>query len=159
MPFGVGLDRRIFHIVSLGDGPNDIDFSSIDPKDRVAVSAGNDPGMVTVAVSPDNQYLGFFVKYGLMAVLLFVWQAWAIVLPAGRLRAQDLTPRRRVQLHTLVLLNVAVALGGLSQDTLFAERWREFYFAFSGVILGAVLAPPRSEGPPSPVDVTAAAQL
>jgi len=113
----------------------------------------------TVAVSPDNQYLGFFVKYGLMAVLLFVWQAWAIVLPAGRLRAQDLTPRRRVQLHTLVLLNVAVALGGLSQDTLFAERWREFYFAFSGVILGAVLAPPRSEGPPSPVDVTAAAQL
>jgi len=113
----------------------------------------------TVAVSPDNQYLGFFVKYGLMAVLLFVCQAWAIVLPAGRLRAQDLTPRRRVQLHTLVLLNVAVALGGLSQDTLFAERWREFYFAFSGVILGAVLAPPRSEGPPSPVDVTAAAQL
>ena len=45
-------------------------------------------------------------------------------------------------LHTLILLNVMVLVGGLSQDTLFVERWKEFYFALTGVFLGVCIGRP-----------------
>ena len=47
-PFGTG-GRRIFQIVSLKDGPNNIPFIGIDPKDRVAVTKVDSTGGVTVA--------------------------------------------------------------------------------------------------------------
>lgn len=89
----------------------------------------------TVFISWDNQYLGFFVKYGITGILLVVWQLASILIPWLLLR-HTVDPRRRLYLHTLIALNLMVFIGGLSQDTLFVERWKEFYFALTGVVLG-----------------------
>jgi len=97
----------------------------------------------SVLLSADNQYLGFLLRYGLVALLLVVWQLLATGIPAVMLRRRPaLSTEARRYLHTLVLLNILVALGGLSQDTLFIERWREFYFALTGAVLGYVLTAP-----------------
>jgi hypothetical protein len=92
----------------------------------------------TVALSADNQYLTFFLRYGVVGGFLSLWQWFATLWPALLLR-RDLGAGKaeRRLLHTLLLLNLVMAIGALSQDTLFLERWREFYFAFTGVALGS----------------------
>ncbi len=100
----------------------------------------------TVFLSWDNQYLGFFVKYGITGVLLVIWQLASILVPLLLLR-RTADHRRRLYLHTLILLNVMVLVGGLSQDTLFVERWKEFYFALTGVFLGVGIGRPAASHP------------
>lgn len=94
----------------------------------------------TIWVPWDNQYLGFLVKYGAVGVLLIGWQVASLLLPWRlwiRLRGHaTLAPA----LQTLVILAVLGLVGGMSGDTLFVERWQEFYFAYTGIVLGAALA-------------------
>ena len=93
----------------------------------------------TIFISWDNQYLGFFVKYGLLGALLVLWQV-AIVIVAFVLIRRERSSELRLLLHAVFLVNLFMLIGGISEDTLLTERWREFHFVFDAIVLSLALA-------------------
>lgn len=94
-----------------------------------------------IATAPDNQYLGWLIKYGLVAGGMVLWLVLSILVPGLLARRARLGEQGRRLLYTFALLNALALVGGISQDTLFIERWREFYFALFALALAAPLMP------------------
>ena len=99
----------------------------------------------TIFISWDNQYLGFFVKYGLLGALLVFWQI-AIVIVSFRLIRRERSSELRLLLHAVFLVNLFMLIGGISEDTLLTERWREFHFVFDAIVLSLALTQRRRRG-------------
>jgi hypothetical protein len=103
----------------------------------------------TIFISWDNQYLGFFVKYGLLGALLVLWQI-AIVIVAFGLVRRERSGELRLLLHAVFLVNLFMLIGGISEDTLLTERWREFHFVFDAIVLSLALTRRRPQGRVAP---------
>lgn len=85
-----------------------------------------------VFLSWDNQYLGWLIKYGLVSVLMILWALYTVYYPLRLLKTKKLSDTCRRILKTFFLVNILLLIGGVSQDTVMINRWREFYFFFFG---------------------------
>lgn len=93
----------------------------------------------TIALSADNQYLGWFIKYGSVSILLTIWLIRGMWISYRVIRNKVVQQKWLSMTHSFFLVNALILIGGMSQDTLFINRWREFYFIFFGCILTYVL--------------------
>jgi len=87
----------------------------------------NDPNFC----SPDNQYIGWLVKYGMFGLVLMTMWVFGVMLYLIRLK---LKIRNKGDQFLIALLNgiIIIWLGmifmGIVEDTVFVGRWREFFF-------------------------------
>jgi hypothetical protein len=87
----------------------------------------------TVFISWDNQYLGYFIKYGLLSIPFIIYSVIIIYYPLKNIKKVD--KDSKLFLTTAFTINLLIFIGGFSQDTFFTDRWREFYFFIMPLIL------------------------
>ncbi len=90
--------------------------------------------------SPDNQYLTWFVNYGIIgAVGLMVWTIYSFVKLINLYRDEKFT--RTESLITIaggfIVIWIGLSIEGISQDSFFGNRWRE-YFVFIIAVFAAL---------------------
>jgi len=81
------------------------------------------------ALSYNNQYFAWIVNFGLLGVLMSIW---SIFFPIFLYKHSKIAIDRnaKILLKTLAYIFIAEIIMAITQENIFARRWREFIFVF-----------------------------